>query len=156
MLIPQIQYLTNDSWEEISAFDETNGWPLLHSAGYANGTLYVLTIPENFVDLYNLPDNVLNRIRQAVSANMPVRLEGPGQISLFIYDNNTFIVESFLDEVAKVNIVSSDEVKQIIDILTDEALAGQAIQGFRGRATGEKRFELELKPHSFRVFRIEE
>ena len=156
MLIPQIQYLTNDSWEEISAFDETNGWPLLHSAGYANGTLYVLTIPENFVDLYNLPENVLNRIRQTVSADMPVRLEGPGQISLFVYDNSTFIVQSFLDKSANVNLVTKDEVVQLFDVVTDEPLAGQAIQGFRGQATGEKRFALEIKPHSHRVFRMEE
>ena len=67
MLIPQIQYLTNDSWEEVSALDETNGWPILHSASYGGGTLYVLTIPESFTDLYNLPATVLNRIRQTLS-----------------------------------------------------------------------------------------
>lgn len=154
MLIPQIQYLTNDSWEEISGFDETNGWPLLHSAGYANGRLYVLAIPENFLDLYNLPVPVLNHIRQFVSADMPVRFEGPGEISLFVYDNNTFIVESFLDETAEFSIVTGDEVKALNELTTDEKFTGTAIRGFRGRDTGEKRFEMHIKPHSFKVFQM--
>ncbi|MBN1561918.1 hypothetical protein JW998_16825 [candidate division KSB1 bacterium] len=155
MLLPQINYLTNDSWEEISAFDDTNGWPVLHSAGYGNGTLYVLTVPENFTDLYNLPDAVLNRIRQTVSADMPVRLEGSAQISLFVYDNNTFIIESFLDNSADVAIVTAENVTQLHDILSGEKLEGQKIEGFFGQSTGEKRFALALKPHSYRVFRIE-
>ena len=95
MLIPQINYLTNDSWEEVSAMDGSNGWPLLHSAGYGNGMLYVLTIPESFTDLYNLPAPVLDRIRQTVMTAMPVRLSCPALVSLFQYDNDTFIVESF-------------------------------------------------------------
>lgn len=155
MLIPQIQYLTNDSWEEISAFDETNGWPLLHSAGYANGTLYVLTIPESFTDLYNLPDAVLNRIRQTVSADMPVRLEGPAQICLFIYDNNTFIVESFLHDSREISLVTKSKVEHLKDVVSGEEQAGEKRQGFRGQETGEKQFKMMLKPHSYRVFRIE-
>ncbi len=154
MLFPQIQYLTNDSWEEISAFDDTNGWPILHSADYANGQLYVLTIPENFTDLYHLPDAVLNRIRQTVSADMPVRLEGPAQICLFVYDNNTFIVESFLDEPAGINIITGDDVKTLTDMISGEALSGSAVLGFGGRATGEKKYDVPIKPHSYRVFRM--
>lgn len=98
MVIPQIQYLTNDAWEEISAMDETNGWPMLISAGYAKGTLYVLTIPESFTGLYNLSPTILSRIRDTVARELPVRVDGPAMVSLFVYDNGTFIVESFLDE----------------------------------------------------------
>lgn len=154
MLIPQLQYLTNDSWEEISAFDETNGWPMLLSAKYANGLLYVLTVPENFIDLYNLPESVLNRIRQTVSSDMPVRLEGPAQLCLFVYDNTTFIVESFLDEPAEAAVVADND-KTLTDIITNEGLSGEAVRGFFGRPSTEKRFKMQIKPHSYRVFRLE-
>ena len=60
VLIPQIQYLTNDSWEIVSGIDGANGWPILHNADYSKGHLYVLTIPDNFADLYDLPAEVLN------------------------------------------------------------------------------------------------
>ncbi len=152
VLIPQIQYLTNDSWEEISAFDGTNGWPLLHSASYAKGTLYVLTIPENFIDLYRLPAPVLNMVRAVVSRHLPVRLEGPGQISLFLYDNHTLIVESFLDEAADIALVVKNGTLE--NLLTGERLNGEAVTDFRRQETGEKRFKMSIKPHSFIVYRI--
>ena len=87
MVIPQIQYLTNDSWVEVSALDETNGWPMLHSASYGGGTLYVLTIPNSFTDLYHLPAAVLDRIRDTLCRDLFVRLHGPAMVSLFTYDN---------------------------------------------------------------------
>jgi hypothetical protein len=152
MVIPQIQYLTNDSWEEISALDETNGWPILHSASYGGGTLYVLTIPESFTDLYNLPVEVLNRIRQTLCRDMAVRLQGPGKVSLFVYDNDTFIVESFLDEPVDVQVVTDDRLTTLTDLLTGRTVtAGSAPRSPWGRISG-KRFEITLPPHSYRVF----
>jgi hypothetical protein len=152
MVIPQIQYLTNDSWEEISALDETNGWPILHSASYGGGTLYVLTIPESFTDLYNLPAEVLNRIRQTLCRDMIVRLEGPGKVSLFVYDNDTFVVESFLDEPVDVRVVTSDRLTKLTDMVTGQTLkAGQTPRGPFGRLPG-RRFDVALPPHSYRVF----
>ncbi|NJO70338.1 MAG: hypothetical protein HC830_14590, partial [Bacteroidetes bacterium] len=59
MLIPQIEYLTNDSWEDISTLGGPIGWPILHQAMYSKGSLFVLTIPDNFADLYNMPAEVL-------------------------------------------------------------------------------------------------
>lgn len=155
MLIPQIAYITNDSWEEISAFDETNGWPLLHSAEYANGKLYVLTIPESFTDLYHYPPQVLNRIRQVVSNDLPVYLEGPSRISLFLYDNGTFVVESFCDQTEPIRFVVGDRVQALEDVLSGERLTdGEAILAWGGAPTGRQAFKAQVKPHSFRVFRI--
>ena len=156
MVIPQIQYLTNDSWEEISALDETNGWPMLHSASYGGGTLYVLTIPESFTDLYNLPAEVLNRIRQPLCRDMFVRLEGPGKVSLFVYDNDTFIVESFWDEPVDVKVVTDDRFTALTDMVTGQAvIAGSAPQGPFGRIPG-RRFDITLSPHSYRVFQAKQ
>jgi len=42
--MPAIKYLTNDSWEEISCLASGIGYPVLHSADYANSKLYILTI----------------------------------------------------------------------------------------------------------------
>jgi hypothetical protein len=155
MVIPQIQYLTNDSWEEVSALDETNGWPMLHSASYGGGTLYVLTIPESFTDLYNLPVAVLNRIRQTLCRDMAVRLEGPGKVSLFAYDNGTFIVESFLDRPVEVRVVTDDPSATLMDMITGRTVvASPALQAPWGRVPG-KAFEVSLPPHSYRVFQAQ-
>jgi hypothetical protein len=154
MIIPQIQYLTNDSWEEVSALDNGLGWPILHRADYGDGNLYVLTIPDNFADLYDMPAEVLNKIRDTLTKNQFVRLHGPSKVSIFLYNNNTAVVHSFRDEAAHISLVTS-KAKNVKDILTGETLKGKDIPGFWGRPSTEKTFELTVKPHSFRVLSVE-
>jgi hypothetical protein len=154
ILVPKINYLTNDSWEEISCLDGSAGTPLLHSARYAGGTLYVLVIPDSFDGLYSLPAGVLNRLRECLAGELPVRLEGPSQMALFAYDNQTFIVESFRDEALEVRVVLKDSVEKVQDLLGGEQLSGEDLLDWRGAPRGEKAYALQLKPHSWRVFRF--
>jgi hypothetical protein len=158
ILIPQIQYLTNDSWEVVSALDYSNGWPLLHRADYSNGQLYVLAVPDNFIDLYLLPENVLNSLRQHLAGSLGLRLEGPAEISLFVYDNHSFAVESFLDKEATIRMVLGQETEGISDVVTGDEIPCEFREApvFRNRKIGEdaRTFEVTIKPHSFRVFTI--
>jgi hypothetical protein len=158
ILIPQIQYLTNDSWTDVEALGGPAGWPVLHQGRYGNASLFVLTIPDSFADLYALPDGVLNRIRDVLSADLNFRIEGPSKVSLFVYDNNTFIVESFLSEETKVRIVAGPGITRLSDIETGEQTnsSGKSSSMIWGRERQEKNnFDLTLKPHSYRIFRAE-
>jgi hypothetical protein len=159
MLIPQINYLTNDSWELISGMDSGLGWPFLHMAGYAKGRLYVLTIPENFADIYNLPPEVLSEIRKTLSGELYARLEGPAKISLFLYDNHTLIVESFLDESTSVSIATGGKFTMLTDIISGEKISAEKIPNdmpwIQPSGSVDVRFSFILKPHSYKVFRIE-
>jgi len=156
ILIPQINYLTNDSWETISARDDTNGWPILHAADYSKGKFYVWTIPDNFIDLYILPEQVLNRLRQVIAGDLKVSIEAPGEVSLFAYDNNSFVVESFLDKEVTIKILLDKDVKEISNANTGEKIIGTAriAPSFRNRKFGKDAavFEVTLKPHSFKGF----
>jgi hypothetical protein len=159
IMIPQINYLTNDSWEIISGMDAGLGWPFLHMADYASGTLYVLTIPENFADIYNLPPEVLSEIRRILSRELFFRLEAPGKISLFLYDNQTAIVESFLDESTEVSIVTGRKFSMITDLVSGESIKAEKISvnmpWGASMETNEVRFSFSIKSHSYRVFRLE-
>lgn len=132
---------------------------MLHEADYSKGHLYILTIPDNFSDLYNLPAEVLNKVREVMCKQLNVQMEGPSQISLYVYDNNTCVVESFLDKETEVKLVTSRQFHQITDLGSRETLHG----GLRtpGLSYIEKNlqekyiFPLVIKPHSFRVFRLE-
>lgn len=155
ILIPQIQYLTNDSWEDITSLASGSGWPVLHQGRYAGGSLFVLTIPENFGDIYNLPSEVLNRIRNVLTQDVNVRIEGPAKVSLFVYDNGTFIVESFLPENVSIKIITDKKTVKLGNILTGEEITGKDSQD--GRIWGRERdtvktFEISIKPHSYIVF----
>jgi hypothetical protein len=159
ILIPQIAYLTNDSWELISGMDGGLGWPFLHKADYSKGTLYILTIPENFADIYNLPSEVLSEIRKTLSEDLYARLEGPARISLFLYDNHTLIVESFLDESSDISIVTGDKFGRMTDIISGESIVAEKISSdipwMSQSGSQDVRFRISLKPHSYTVFRIQ-
>jgi hypothetical protein len=157
ILIPQINYLTNDSWEEISATNGATGWPILHRAQYSNAYLYVLTIPDNFSDLYQYPSEVLNKIRALAMQNMDIKLEGPSQVSLFNYDNGTFILESFHNEPVTVKIIAKESIQSLLELTNNSVLNGtQETHKYRRNkpAVKESVFEITLKPHSYRVFQL--
>jgi hypothetical protein len=130
---------------------------MLHRADYSKGRLLVLTVPDNFTDLYHLPPAVLNVLRQQISGHLGITLEGPAEVALFPYDNRTFVVESFLDEPITVGVVLGPDVAEITGIPSGDILSGTFREApvFRNRKFGEDAcyFELELSPHSFRAFR---
>ena len=141
ILIPQVRYWTNDSWEVISAGNPlsggVSGWPILHRATYSKGTLYVLTVPDNFGDLYEYPERALNTIRRTMSKDLDLYLEGPSKVSLFVYDNRTVIVENFNDEPVEVRLAGFSGPLQLTDLETGAASEPA----------------MTLKPHSYRAFR---
>ena len=150
LLIPQVRYQTNDAWELASAGRPLNGgvsgYPMLLRALYSKGSLYVITIPDDMGNLYDLPEGVLNVFRRVMSRDLPVRIEAPSKVSLFLYDNGTFIVESFNDEPVTVHVVTGEAVKQLTDLVDNSVLTPV------GGEKPDKRFRLTLMPHSYRVF----
>ena len=159
VLMQQIQYLTNDSWEIISGISGANGWPVLHMADYSKGKLFVLVIPDNFADLYNLPPEVLNKIREVLCSELEVTMEGTSNISLYLYDNNTFIVESFLDHETVMKIIAPEQYSKITDLATNQSYHGEQRQQRLDRRASDRlnknAFSITLKPHSFRIFSYE-
>ena len=153
ILMQQVMYKTNDSWEIVSGMDGGLGWPLLHRDAYSKGNVYLLVVPDNFADLYNLPVPVLNSIRQNLSSRaVPVRIQGPANVSLFIYDNNTFIVESFSDEDVDITVLCQSE--GLKDLLSGEDLNGSRVMQWGRSTSNERSFRVHLKPHSYRVFKF--
>jgi hypothetical protein len=159
ILIPQIGYRTNDSWELISAIDGDNGWPLLHDADYGKGQLQVLTIPENFADLYHYPEAVLNAIRATLTSHLPAQLEAPSKVSLFAYDNDTYVVHNFRDEKVDAKLVLGVKSRRVTDLETNRPVnLGERRGNDRPNTPPivvSKYAAFELAPHSFRVLRVE-
>jgi hypothetical protein len=157
LLIPQIGYRTNDSWELVSAIAGDNGWPLLQDADYATGHLYVLTIPENFADFYHYPAPALNAIRGVLTSSLPVQLEGPAKVSLFTYDNGTFIVENFRDESVDAQVVVHVPGGTLESVTSGDPLpiTERRQPTWPGRPPIVSRISaFAVPPHSFRAFRI--
>ncbi|HWL15371.1 MAG TPA: hypothetical protein VNR00_07185 [Opitutus sp.] len=154
ILIPELHFNTNDSWTLIASMTNGLGYPLLHYVPYGEGKLHVLTMPENFGDLYELPAPVLNVIRRTASKGLFVRIEGPSKLALLPYDNRAMIVQSFRDEPAEVRLVVGSEVTRLKNEITGEELTAQVERtggGFMAPVEEQRVFTLTVKPHSFVV-----
>jgi hypothetical protein len=126
---------------------------------YSKGILYVLTIPDNFNDLYRLPVAVTSALKSYVMHGFPVRVDGPAQVALFAYDNNTFIVESYLPTETDVKISVAGGNLKLRNLATGEELAGQPQpQNIRRRSAEggpQTFFTAHLLPHSYTAFAVE-
>jgi hypothetical protein len=160
LLFPQIAYITNDAWPQATAMSDGVGYPILLMDIYGkSGRLFVWTIPDNQHQLYDLPLNVTSAIKNVVMTGFPVRLDGPSQVALFAYDNDTAIVESYRPEPETVTVSVFGSAQHLRDLTTGEIINPRVDthKPSRWEIRMEKRtaFEVQINPHSFRGFKIE-
>ena len=161
-IIPQVKYFTNDAWEVVSAGRPLNGgvsgYPILLRDTYSKGMLFVLTIPDDYGNLYDFPAGALNVIRRAMSKDVGAYIEGPSKVALFPYDNKTLVVENFNDEAVSVRVVINEKVNSLRHLITGEQLkpAEQpqvpmmfGRNRFFGYAEGATIFDIQLPAHSY-------
>ncbi len=154
ILITQVRYQTNDAWDILSAGRPlqkgVSGYPMLLRAPYSKGNLYVMTIPDDYGNLYDLPEGVLNAYRRILSQDLDMYIEGPAKVSLFLYDNGTFIVESFRDEPVTIRLVTNKKIEAVKDMLKG-TLVEKLPENQRDHAN---RYLITLMPHSYKVYEV--
>ena len=161
ILIPQVRYQTNDSWEVISAgrplTGGVSGFPILHKAKYLDAYLYVFTIPDDMGQLYDYPAAALTEIRRTMSQDMDFYLDAPAKVSLFLYDNHTLIVENFNDEPVDVKLVCEpDRFRRLISLEDNGTVDGKLEDYYVGwHKKNATKFAVSLKPHSYMAFSYE-
>ncbi|WPX07717.1 hypothetical protein [Anaerocellum danielii] len=149
VLIPILEHRTNASWQEIVAISGENNFPILMKDSFGKGTIYTLTVPENYSDFYNFPAEVLTEIRKVFMKNFDFYIEAEEKIATFAYSNGTFIIESFLSYRTKVNLHIKNKNKKLIDPLKASDLKVSMI------SENENIYEISLEPTSFRVLKLE-
>ena len=161
-IIPQVKYFTNDAWEVVSAGRPLNGgvsgYPILLRDTYSKGMLFVLTIPDDYGNLYDYPAGALNVIRRAMSKDVGAYIEGLSKVALFPYDNQTLVVENFNDEAVSLRVVINNKVNALCNLLTGEQLKPASLPNgpmmpfrnrFQGYAEGVTVFDVQLPAHSY-------
>lgn len=95
--VPVLEFRNNATWGAVcKAICEEEACTLLAHDTYGNGSMYTLVLPEAFSDIKYYPETVLSRMRKEFAVN-GIRMDGKGQISLFVYDNDTFVVYPYVD-----------------------------------------------------------
>ena len=156
-IIPQVKYFTNDAWEVVSAgrplTGGVSGYPILLRDTYSKGILFVLTIPDDFGNLYDYPAGALNIIRSVMSKDVGAYIEGPSKVSLFPYDNKTMVVENFNDNAVSLRVVVNAKVGKLRNLLTGEEFKPAQVPVSRWRSVGytdkQTVFDIQLPAHSY-------
>ncbi|MCR4603186.1 MAG: hypothetical protein K5683_06615 [Prevotella sp.] len=160
-IIPQVKYFTNDAWEVISAGRPLNGgvsgYPILLRDTYSKGMLFVLTIPDDFGNLYDYPTGVLNVIRRVMSKDAGIYFEGPAKVALFPYDNRTMVLENFNDQPVTLRVFINTKVNTLRNLLTGQQLKPVDSSSIRrmgntrflGNQDQQSAFDLQLAAHSY-------
>jgi len=150
ILVPEIEFQTNDAWPIVRGTANGRGAPILLMDKYSKGILYVLTVPENATDLYLLPQPVLAQLRQYLMPRFPVSIDAPAKVSLFAYDNNGIVVESFRDEPVQVTVSLLGQSSQLRNAATGDVITGKpAPKGRFSHAPERMQFTFQVQPHSF-------
>ena len=144
VMIPQIDYCTNDIWELAAGYAKYNNFPIVLRTRYGKGHISIITIPDNMGDLYNYPSNVLNVIRGLFTNELPFKMYGGAGIMLFAYDNNTYILRSDLPYSEAVTLEFSAEVKSVTE----------ARRGFELKMNDQRQLKMPLMPGMNLVFRV--
>ena len=150
--IPVLEFRNNATWAVVKGAHDEESYGLLLRDDYGDGRMWTLTAPDAFPDLYKLPTDVWSRIRQA----FPVRgiwLEGPSRISLFVYDNDTFIIYPYVMENAQRQTVRV-HIKGAAGLIVPAETRARRLEPLMVN-NQEAVFEIECVPGRYTLFKIE-
>jgi len=150
ILIPKITLRTNDSWPVVVGQGGDNGYPLLIETNYSEGKLFIITIPEKFSDMYLYPVEALDSIKRRIMPTVPVTLSAPAGVGIFLYDNDTFIVESFITHATPVSVTVKG-----INCSLENLENGTVLEGITGGVGGsDSTFTFDFPASVFCALRI--
>ena len=95
--IPVLEFRNNATWGALcKAICYEESYTLLARDTYGDGQLTLLNLPDVFSDIAALPVPVLSRMRRECRVN-GVYLEAEPMISIFHYDNDSFVLYQYAD-----------------------------------------------------------
>lgn len=90
MTFPLLEHRNNTTWTLAKAIVGEENYPIVLRDVYGKGQLITIAFPDEYGYIYDLPPSTLSVIRSQFTDTVPYYLLGPGQASIFAYDNDTF------------------------------------------------------------------
>ena len=149
--VPVLEFRNNSTWGAVcKAICEEEACTLFALDTYGIGQIYTLVVPEAFSEIKYYPQSVLTRMRKEFAVN-GIRFDGRPQVSLFAYDNDTFVIYPYVDN----NTCDSDAMvyikgaKSLTDITNGRELLPLYTEN------GEAAFRIRAQVGRFVGYRIE-
>lgn len=147
--LPVPEYRNNATWSLIKSVCAQESYGMLLMDHVGKGELCTLAVPYALSDLYRLPAEVLSRLR----AQYPVGgvwLEGGAGISLFVYDNDTFIPYMYVDSNARPAVIRLHVAGAAALELPQRGERLEPLYTEKGEAV----FEVCIEPGEYDIYRV--
>ena len=155
--IPVCEFRNNSTWAVVKVADSEESFGILLKDTYGKGQMWTLTVPDSFPDLYKLPGKALTRIRHEFPA-AGIYLECRAGISLFPYDNDTFILYPYVTAQSRPSVLYVHvfgRVKALEMPVRRNPMTGETIRVLPLYARDEETvFELPAMPGKYELYRI--
>ena len=154
LTFPLLEHRNNTTWALAKGVVGEENYPLVLRDCYGKGQMITLAIPDEYGYLYGLPKEILGVIRSQFQGDIPYRLDGPSQVSLFSYDNDIFALYRYISNLSRgrIRVIISGVADSIIDLRSGMQLS-PAAQNIRG--VPMTAFDIPmLEQGDFRFFRI--
>ena len=155
--IPVCEFRNNSTWALVKVADTEESFGLLLRDTYGKGQMLTLAVPDSFPDLYKLPEKALTRLRCEFPVSR-VYLECGSGISLFAYDNDTFIIYPYATSEAQpaaIRVHVRGDAKALEmpvhrDWMTGKKTKVEPLY----RKNGETVFEVPTQPGAYELYKI--
>ena len=154
LTFPLLEHRNNTTWALAKGVVGEENYPLVLRDCYGKGQLITLAVPDEYGYLYSLPKEVLGVIRSQFIQQIPIRLDGPSQVSLFPYDNDVFLLYRYVSPLSRgrVRVVLRGVADGLVDLRNGIRLSPSAVIS---RGEPSTSFDIPmLEQGDFRAFRI--
>ena len=90
-----MQYKTNATWPDVMMAKDEHSFPIFTEDQYGKGRVFIFNVPENFADLYKLPQEVMENIAKHLTTGLPLYVSSRSKVSLMAYDNGLYVLRNW-------------------------------------------------------------
>ena len=137
------EFRNNSTWAIIKAADAQENFGMMLLDKYGKGEMITLSLPDSFSSMYRLPEKLLSRIRKQCAYN-GIWFEGSAMTSIFLYDNDTFVLYRYVDSG-----VFTEDIRLHISGAKSLTLGGKSIQPLYTTDSGEAVFDIRIMPGQY-------
>ena len=156
MLFPEIVHGNNNSWSLLNGGDGDLHTSLFLRSTYGKGRLYIMSVPDNDSDLYQMPKAAVDVIKRTLTGGEYV---SGRNFSMFTYEDGSMILYRYVKEpihTEKVLLHTRKEVSSLVDTETGRKIPVQKTIRFEDfRMLTEYTVEIPTVPGIFKKYKWE-
>lgn len=122
ILFPEIVHGNNDSWSIVNGGDGDYHTPLLLMSLYGKGRIFIMSVPDNQADIYNMPSDVIDVIKRILNSE---EFTSGKDYSVFTYDDGSMVIYRYVKDPIRpshIKVYSKKDVNVLLDVVNGDMI----------------------------------